>query len=400
MPSASDCANYYSSQRGETNMETRVFNSAYGELTLFRRPFRPRETLQAWDAADEYLLQQLAERNLDKSTRILIVNDSFGSLSTALADYACTLWVDSAISQLCSTENAARNNKLPPAFIPANSPPSGQFDMILYRLPKSRSLLTYQLQTLAPLCRSGAIFIGAAMARHIDHHIVSAFAKNIATVKPSLAKKKARLMHLEGEIIAVERQSDSKTITLAEHNMVLVNRANVFSRDKLDQGSRIMLASLEKLDTPTNVADLGCGNGILGISAAQHWPNAYVYYADDSFLAIESAKQNVRQNLGEDYSNATFSVSDCLYGYKGEDFDLVLCNPPFHQDHHVGDHIARQMFRDSHKHLALNGVLCVVGNRHLGYHVLLKKLFGNCETINSDSKFVVLRARKTTPSNG
>jgi 16S rRNA (guanine1207-N2)-methyltransferase len=58
------------------------------------------------------------------------------------------------------------------------------------------------------------------------------------------------------------------------------------------------------------------------------------------------------------------------------------------------------MFRDSHKHLIEGGALCVVGNRHLGYHVLLKKLFGNCETINSDSKFVVLRARKTSPSNG
>lgn len=383
-------------------METRVFNSAYGELTLFRRPFRPRETLQAWDAADDYLLHYLAELNLADSTRILIVNDSFGSLSTALAQYSCTLWADSAISELCSAENAERNKRPAPQFIPATAPPTGKFDVILYRLPKSRSLLNYQLQCLAPLCRDAAQFIGAAMARHIDQNIVSAFAKNIATAKPSLARKKARLIHLDGEIISESPQSDTKTISLVDHNIVLANRANVFSRDKLDLGSRIMIASLPVLDTPTHIADLGCGNGVLGISAARQWPGAQLHFFDDSFLAVDSAEHNVRQNLGDlaAASSSQFSASDCLHAYRGDDFDLILCNPPFHQDHHVGDQIARQMFRDSHKHLTEGGVLCVVGNRHLGYHVLLKKLFGNCETINSDSKFVVLRARKASPSNG
>ena len=381
-------------------METRVFNSAYGELTLFRRPFRPRETLQAWDAADEYLLHHLAEMKLESSTQILIVNDSFGSLCTALAAYSCTLWADSAISQLCSAENAVRNDKPSSQFIPATAPPMGKFDLILYRLPKSRSLLNYQLQCLAPLCKDGAQFIGAAMARHIDQNIVSAFTKNIANAQPSLARKKARLIFLEGEIITPPSETDTKTITLAEHDIVLANRANVFSRDKLDQGSRIMLASLGLLSAPNCIADLGCGNGVLGISAAKQWPTAQIHFFDDSFLAIDSAIQNVSLNLGANLANIQFSTGDCLHGYKGEDFDLILCNPPFHQDHHVGDQIARQMFQDSLHHLANNGVLCVVGNRHLGYHVLLKKLFGNCETINSDSKFVVLLARKTIPSNG
>ena len=391
---------YYLNRLRGAKMETRLFNSPYGELTLFRRPFRPRETLQAWDAADDYLLHYLSEQDLGANARILIVNDSFGSLTTALADYACTLWADSAISQLCSAENAARNGKRPPQFIPATQVPEGNFDVILYRLPKSRSLLNYQLQSLAPLCQAGAVFIGAAMARHIDQHIVAAFAKNIATVKPSLARKKARLMHLDGEILSGSAQSDTKTITLADHEMVLANRANVFSRDKLDQGSRILLDSLAKLDAPQHVADLGCGNGIIGISAAKRWPGAQFHYFDDSFLAIDSAQRNVSHNLGEARQAARFTASDCLFDYKGERFDLILCNPPFHQDHHVGDHIARQMFRDSFEHLVTDGVLCVVGNRHLGYHILLKKLFGNCETINSDSKFVVLLARKTTPSNG
>lgn len=34
----------------------------------------------------------------------------------------------------------------------------------------------------------------------------------------------------------------------------------------------------------------------------------------------------------------------------------------------------------------------MVGNRHLGYHVKLKRLFGNSELVAGDRKFVVLRA--------
>jgi 16S rRNA (guanine1207-N2)-methyltransferase len=36
--------------------------------------------------------------------------------------------------------------------------------------------------------------------------------------------------------------------------------------------------------------------------------------------------------------------------------------------------------------------LRVVGNRHLGYHLKLKKLFGNCETVAGNAKFVILKA--------
>jgi 23S rRNA (guanine1835-N2)-methyltransferase len=35
-----------------------------------------------------------------------------------------------------------------------------------------------------------------------------------------------------------------------------------------------------------------------------------------------------------------------------------------------------------------------VGNRHLGYHTKVKKVFGNCEMITSNRKFVVLKAIK------
>jgi 23S rRNA (guanine1835-N2)-methyltransferase len=157
-----------------------------------------------------------------------------------------------------------------------------------------------------------------------------------------------------------------------------------------------MLRAIDKLAAPSHLADLACGNGLLGIYAGRKWPQARLHFFDDSFLALDSARKNCLTNLDSvsqsDADQLSFSADDCLSNYQGAAFDLILCNPPFHQDHHVGDHIAQTMFRDCQKHLADNGRLCVVGNRHLGYHVTLKKLFGHCDVIESDSKFVVLLA--------
>lgn len=375
---------------------TAIFATPFNSLQLSRRPHRERETLQAWDAADEYLLHHIAELNIADDSRLLIVNDSQGALSTALSAYHCTLWADSAISALSATENCARNGVRPPEFMPATDKPEGRFDYILYKLPKSRSLLQYQLQHLASLVLQPEQFIAAAMARHIDHHVVAAFAKNLAPARPSLARKKARLIQLLAAPQDIVTSDDTKVITLTEFDLTLHNRANVFSRDKLDIGSRLMLRAIDKLAAPSHLADLACGNGLLGIYAGRKWPQARLHFFDDSFLALDSARKNCQTNLAPvsqtDTDDLSFSADDCLSNYQGAAFDLILCNPPFHQDHHVGDHIAQTMFRDCQKHLADNGRLCVVGNRHLGYHVTLKKLFGHCDVIESDSKFVVLLA--------
>ncbi len=72
----------------------------------------------------------------------------------------------------------------------------------------------------------------------------------------------------------------------------------------------------------------------------------------------------------------------------------MLCNPPFHQQNAVTDHIAWQMFNDAKKVLRPGGELRIVGNRHLDYHEKLKRLFGGSKLLGSNKKFVVLSAKK------
>src|SRR6185436_8766023 len=82
-----------------------------GEFELSRYPADGNETLIAWDAADELLLRHLAERSeaINVNAGILIVNDSAGALSTAMADHKPRMLSDSYLAHVATCRNLARN---------------------------------------------------------------------------------------------------------------------------------------------------------------------------------------------------------------------------------------------------------------------------------------------------
>lgn len=89
--------------------------------------------------------------------------------------------------------------------------------------------------------------------------------------------------------------------------------------------------------------------------------------------------------------------ADAGPGVPEEGFDRILLNPPFHEGGVVGDHIARRLFADAAAALAPDGLLVMVGNRHLGYHRTLRQAFADVEQWDSDPKFVVLAGRRPRP---
>ena len=107
-------------------------------------------------------------------------------------------------------------------------------------------------------------------------------------------------------------------------------------------------------------------------------------------MAVQSAAQNWQAALGE--RPVVIRADDGLAGQAAESLDLVLCNPPFHQQQVVGDFLAWRMFTQARAALVSGGELWIVGNRHLGYHAKLKRLFRGVEQVAATPKFVILRA--------
>lgn len=115
-------------------------------------------------------------------------------------------------------------------------------------------------------------------------------------------------------------------------------------------------------------------------------------FVDESYQAIASAKATMAANGST--TRTEFLVQDGLADTPPGSVDLILNNPPFHTHQTTTDETAWRMFTASKSALRSGGELWVVGNRHLQYHAKLRRLFGNCEVVAGDAKFVVLRAVK------
>ncbi|MFT5162901.1 MAG: 23S rRNA (guanine1835-N2)-methyltransferase, partial [Alteromonadaceae bacterium] len=209
----------------------------------------------------------------------------------------------------------------------------------------------------------------------------------------SLAKKKSRLIFATLSQ-APQTSNFPKRWELDNSPYTVVNHANVFSRDNLDIGARLFIDNLPQTNQPLAVVDLGCGNGVIGLSLLAKSPNCRVTFVDESYMAVASARQTIEDNMPEQLNQCRFVVDDCLTSQDPDSTDIVLCNPPFHQQQAVTDHIAWQMFKDAQRVLKPGGKLVIVGNRNLAYHIKLKRLFSNYQTLDSNKKFTILSATK------
>jgi len=371
-----------------------LLTTPYAELDLIRQPEQANDPLQAFDAADEYLLAQLHAQAPDANCRVLVLNDSFGALAASLAGRLQVVSSgDSHLAHLALEKNLARNglpfDSVP--FVPASERWQGPFDRVLVRVPKTLALLEEQLIRLQGHLAPGAQVIAGAMIKHLPHAAGDLMEKYIGPVQASLAQKKARLLTATLAERPVARSPYPSRYRLDAPALELVNHANVFCREGLDIGTRAFLPHLPRDLGNARVADLGCGNGVLAVASALTNPDAQYTLVDESYMAVQSAQENWQAALGE--RPATFVAADGLAGVEKQSLDVVLCNPPFHQQQVVGDFLAWRMFQQAREALVVGGALYIVGNRHLGYHSKLARLFRGVEQVAATPKFLILKAR-------
>ncbi|MBJ2247959.1 methyltransferase [Pseudomonas haemolytica] len=372
-----------------------LLDSPFAQLDLIRQPEQHNDPLQAFDAADEYLLSHLAEQQPHAATRVLILNDSFGALAASLEGHVqVTSSGDSFLAAQGLEKNLVRNGKAFDAvkFTPASQVATGPFDRVLIRVPKTLALLEEQLIRLQGQLAPGAEVIAGAMIKHLPRAAGELLERYIGPMQASLAVKKARLLIATVADRPVAVSPYPTRYTLDTPTIELLNHANVFCREGLDIGTRAFLPHLPKNLGSARVADLGCGNGVLAIASALQNPDAQYTLVDESYMAVQSAAENWQAALGA--REVRVRADDGLAGQEAQSLDVVLCNPPFHQQQVVGDFLAWRMFQQAREALVVGGALYIVGNRHLGYHSKLARLFRGVEQVAATPKFVILKARK------
>ncbi len=399
------------------------------QLKLSRFPLaQVNRSLQAWDASDEYLLNHIKDEKLISPTaRILIFNDAFGALTTSFctpldfdlpdnlpSDLHANLRGnktevycinDSYVSSQGVAYNIDRNqlNNININQLSSLDSLPTNIDVVLFKIPKSKSLLIAQLIQIQTSIEQysvdkNTVFIAADRAKEIHRSTLALFEKYLGTTTTSLAVKKARLVFCQFD----QKQAHESpfptvwplTNKTLNRDFVISNHANVYAREKLDIGARYFIENLPDVNKHSQVIDLGCGNGVIGLTILANQPSACIQFVDESHMAITSAQLNIETNFPELATQCQFHLNDCLTNIESNSVDLILCNPPFHQQTATTDHIAWQMFKDSHRVLKKGGELRIIGNRQLAYHIKLKRIFGNEKLIASNDKFVTQSAIK------
>ncbi len=442
------------------------FVTPSGSVTLQRPGQNERSPLQAWDAADGFALEHLADvvASADGAAlHVLVVNDAFGALALGLAsaDAPCGVWSwsDSAVAHDARRNNAVVNDIAPDAVVGLTSADQltrelGQAslqsvtpDVVIIKIPKALALLEYQLVALSAIVGPDTAVVGAGMTRHIHTSTIELFERIIGPTRTTKAQRKARLIlsdvDPERELMSVPDpvhfSVDASTVADGTDQPLTVwNQPGVFSQKRLDIGTRFLLQSLPSLDAarlgaPIRVVDLGCGNGVVGTVIARRNPDVELTFVDESALAVDSARRTWQSagfdlvssdiadpgnttgghrgvfgnaagdtTTGDDLvrdetTAATFVHGDAtasnVPGLSAACADVVVLNPPFHDHHAVAVEAGRALIGAARELLVPGGRLFVVANRHVAHHVTMRRIFGRCDIVASDPKFVVMESR-------
>lgn len=392
------------------------------QYQLFRYPPNQHDkSLQGWDSSDELVVQYVNERYSDASSlpTTVIYDDLFGAISIGLNRFGPICVLDSYVSQLAIEHNHEINQLVrPPIYSSLDIVPN--CNLAIVKITKNIAYLEHQLQTISAQSINCDV-IATGKTTLITTAVMKLFERYFANVKSSLAKRKSRLIfathsasHNQSQATVDNARSVNAQPNFTAHwpdkKLTLSAYANVFSKDQIDIGGRFLvdhLPYLEATEEPFTAIDLGCGNGLVGLSLLQQneslflnpstkndQPKNRIIFCDESHMAIASAQYNVQQNVPLLSQATLFVQDDCLSQQATNSADLILCNPPFHQQNAITTHIAQQMINQAAQVLKKQGVLYLVANRHLPYQSMLKTTFGGFTILASNAKFVIYQCKK------
>lgn len=161
----------------------------------------------------------------------------------------------------------------------------------------------------------------------------------------------------------------------------------VFSKDKFDYGTRVLLENIDINNLHGKVLDLGCGTGVVGIILGTLNKNIFIDMIDVNERAIELAKENVKLN---NLNNNIF-ISD-VYSNVTEKYDFIITNPPIR----AGKEVIRKFLLGAKEHLSNRGILFFVMRKDHGVKSMIKELEGiyNIEIIAKEKGFYIVTCQK------
>lgn len=191
----------------------------------------------------------------------------------------------------------------------------------------------------------------------------------------------------------LEKNRKDHSFRFFGHKYIFTTDNGVFAKEGVDYGSMVLLESAAE-EIHGSVLDLGCGYGTIGVVAASRNPAGQTTCVDVNPRAVELTELNAEKNQVE----VEALVSDGFSEINDRMFDVILTNPPIR----AGKKVIYRLFEESRDHLNKDGILFVVIRRQQGAESAVKelnRLFHNCEVVNRDRGYWVLKCVIQTESS-
>jgi 16S rRNA (guanine1207-N2)-methyltransferase len=171
----------------------------------------------------------------------------------------------------------------------------------------------------------------------------------------------------------------------------LLSKPGQFGWNKIDEGSAFLISSIVQVLVQQqfkHCLDLGCGYGYLSLASL---PLAIQKrtLTDNNAAALATAKANCSCLEIEAHIIASDAGEELE-----KQFDLILCNPPFHQGFSVDEDLTDKFLRNAARLLVPEGVAYFVVNQFIALEKKAQPYFKSINLIARNKSFKVFELRK------
>lgn len=170
------------------------------------------------------------------------------------------------------------------------------------------------------------------------------------------------------------------------------SKPGLFGWNRIDRGSEFLVQALPDCLArftvqPQSLLDLGCGYGYLTLMT-RDLPLSRRVATDNNAAAVLAIKKNAG-HYGIDVDIVAADAGSSLNGL----FDLVLCNPPFHQGFSVAGDLTDKFLQSAQRLLSTKGAALFVVNSFIGIEKKAARHFSSVTLLGNNGSFKLLMLR-------
>ena len=281
-----------------------------------------------------------------------------------------------------------------------NAHERGNRRVALYRISKEKRVVEHVLQSLWHLLPVG----GELYCAGYKNEGIKTFAKRAqeAWSCESILERGERQLHQyrfrkTGSDATALNTSDYHALQAIGtwHGLEVSSKPGIFAWDRFDDGSSFLLQHLPEFLQQTDhtrqcAIDLGCGYGLLALALVQAGCKRVVA-TDNNAAAVRACDYNLQRHAGA--CEVSVVTADCADSIK-ERFDLLLCNPPFHQGFDVEQDLTDRFLQATRRLLSPRGRALFVVNTFIPIERKAALLFTKVQTVANNGRFKLLQLQQ------